>query len=107
MCIALKMRIKLLYSHIPPCRQTMLIGLLVFFCTIGHAVDRSSWDKDWRFTLADLPQMAQSNYDDRGWRILDLPHDWAIEGDFYAGNPSGAIGGHYPEAWDGTENIWF
>ena len=29
-------------------------------------------------------------------RTLDLPHDWAIEGDFYAGNPSGAGGGALP-----------
>ena len=27
---------------------------------------------------------------------LCLPHDWAIEGDFYAGNPSGAGGGALP-----------
>ena len=25
-----------------------------------------------------------------------IPHDWAIEGDFYAGNPSGAGGGALP-----------
>lgn len=96
MCIALKMIMKLLHSYIPCYRQTMLIWLLVFFCIIGRAVDRSPWDKDWRFTLADLPQMAQNNYDDRRWRILDLPHDWAIEGDFYVSNPSGAVGGALP-----------
>ena len=25
---------------------------------------------------------TQENYDDAAWRNLDLPHDWAIEGDF-------------------------
>ena len=42
----------------------------------------------------DAPQ--QSTFDDRDWRLLDLPHDWAIEGDFYAKNPSGATGGALP-----------
>ena len=40
--------------------------------------------------------MASPKYNDTHWRILDLPHDWAIEGDFYAGNPSGAGGGALP-----------
>ena len=40
--------------------------------------------------------MSQVDYDDSGWRRLDVPHDWAIEGDFYAGNPSGAGGGALP-----------
>src|SRR4030095_16855868 len=25
---------------------------------------------------------VQSGFDDRGWRRLDLPHDWGIEGPF-------------------------
>ena len=25
---------------------------------------------------------TQSNFNDRGWRLLDLPHDWGIEGPF-------------------------
>src|SRR3712207_9036932 len=40
--------------------------------------------------------MEQSRYDDTAWRRLSLPHDWAIEGDFSVGNPSGASGGALP-----------
>ena len=40
--------------------------------------------------------MANPDYNDSFWRLLDVPHDWAIEGDFYAGNPSGAGGGALP-----------
>lgn len=40
--------------------------------------------------------MANADYNDSHWRKLSLPHDWAIEGDFYAGNPSGAGGGALP-----------
>jgi beta-galactosidase len=54
------------------------------------------WDAQWRFALADSPEMAQLSYDDSAWRVLNLPHDWAIEGNFYVKNPSGAVGGALP-----------
>jgi beta-galactosidase len=40
--------------------------------------------------------MAKADYNDSWWRQLDVPHDWAREGDFYVGNPSGAGGGALP-----------
>ena len=61
-----------------------------------QARERKNFDAGWRFILADSSQMATPTYNDAHWRILDLPHDWAIEGDFYAGNPSGAGGGALP-----------
>ena len=60
------------------------------------ARDRQNFDTNWRFILADTASMANPDYDDSFWRRLDVPHDWAIEGDFYAGNPSGAGGGALP-----------
>ena len=54
----------------------MLIGMT------AQARERQCFDKDWRFVLGDSVQMAQKNYDDSHWRLLDVPHDWAIEGDF-------------------------
>ena len=54
------------------------------------------FDKGWLFTLADSAGMEQVNYVDINWRHLDLPHDWAIEGDFSPANPSGASGGALP-----------
>ena len=59
-----------------------------------------SLDKGWRFHQGDIPfpvikghaatyenakagrasGAAATDYDDSSWRILDLPHDWAIEG---------------------------
>ena len=29
-----------------------------------------------------LSAATRANYNDKGWRTLDLPHDWGIEGDF-------------------------
>lgn len=31
-----------------------------------------------------VSMVAQPGYDDSGWRVVDLPHDWAIEGPFRA-----------------------
>ena len=68
----------------------VLVGLAV------QARERQCFDKDWRFVLGDSAQMSKVDYDDAWWRLLDVPHDWAVEGDFYAGNPSGAGGGALP-----------
>ncbi len=60
------------------------------------ARERQSFDKGWLFTLADSVGMEKIAYADVAWRHLDLPHDWAIEGDFLPSNPSGASGGALP-----------
>lgn len=61
-----------------------------------QARQRRNFDADWLFILGDSAQMSKPEYNDRHWRRLNLPHDWAIEGDFSAGNPSGAGGGALP-----------
>lgn len=42
---------------------------------------RLNIDAEWRFHLGDATGAAQVSYDDHGWRALDLPHDWSIEGE--------------------------
>lgn len=61
-----------------------------------QARERLNFDKGWLFTLADSAGMEKNDYADLTWRHLDLPHDWAIEGDFSPTNPSGASGGALP-----------
>ena len=58
--------------------------------------ERLSFNDDWRFSLGDDSLAAQLDYADSGWRELNLPHDWAIEGDFSKDNPSGTGGGALP-----------
>ncbi len=60
------------------------------------AREHQSFDKDWLFILADSSGMQKTAYPDGHWRSLNLPHDWAIEGDFSPSNPSGASGGALP-----------
>ena len=80
-----------------PRRLAFLVCLLSTLMGLqAGAHERLNFDKDWRFLLGDSAQMAKAEYNDSWWRRLDLPHDWAIEGDFYVGNPSGASGGALP-----------
>ena len=75
-----------------------LITVLLTFLALSasSARERINFDKGWRFTLGDNMNMAEVEYNDSQWRLLDLPHDWAIEGSFSADNPSGAGGGALP-----------
>ena len=57
---------------------------------------RESFNKDWKFTLGDVKEGQAPGFDDSHWRILDLPHDWSIEGKFDAKNPAGTGGGALP-----------
>ena len=76
--------------------------LLILFIALTAATFRAearekiNFDKGWKFALADSTQMSHANYDDASWRTLNLPHDWAIEGDFSATAPSGNSGGALP-----------
>ena len=60
------------------------------------ARERINFDKGWRFALADSVQMSALDYNDSKWHTLNVPHDWAIEGDFSASAPSGNSGGALP-----------
>lgn len=77
-------------------KKTILSLLSLLLTITATARDVRNFDDNWLFTLGDAAAMAQPDYDDSGWRRLNVPHDWAIEGDFYASNPSGASGGALP-----------
>ena len=73
----------------------------ILACAIGcmltaQARDRQNFDNGWRFVLADSAQMSKTDYHDTHWRALNLPHDWAVDGDILCSNPSGAGGGALP-----------
>ncbi len=68
------------------------IQLFVLFCIIGTfsvsllkaQTDNPRivipFDKGWHFWLGDDPSAKQANFDDSHWQILNIPHDWSIEG---------------------------
>ena len=76
----------------------ILIFLFALYSTGLGAREVINFNKDWKFCLnieADK-NPAVPEFDDSGWRTLDVPHDWAIEGDFDEHNPSGTGGGALP-----------
>src|SRR5665811_1302488 len=44
--------------------------------------DEINFNFDWKFYKGDIPNGQSVLLDDSGWRILDVPHDWSIEGEF-------------------------
>ena len=77
-------------------KKIFALAILLLGAQSLSARDCQSFDKDWLFVLADSAGMQNSEYSDGHWRRLNLPHDWAIEGDFSPSNPSGASGGALP-----------
>lgn len=53
-------------------------------------------DMNWRFFLGDPADAQAPSFDDSGWRTVDLPHDWSIEGAPDEKNLTGSGGGYFP-----------
>src|SRR6266480_298696 len=75
-----------------------LAAFLALLVVPSPAAERRTldFDRGWRFHLGDLSGAEAPGFDDSGWRTLDLPHDWSIEGAFSDTNPAGANGGALP-----------
>jgi beta-galactosidase len=67
-------------------RSTLALVLLVFLsAALLNAQEARKVQKindAWRFCLGDIMAASEYEFDDSGWRILDLPHDWSIEQEF-------------------------
>ena len=50
-------------------------------------------DQDWKFHHGQIENAFQPEFDDEGWRKLDLPHDWTVEMPLDSTHPSGTAGG--------------
>jgi beta-galactosidase len=54
------------------------------------------FNADWRFHLGEIPGFFVPEFDDSAWRLLQVPHDWSVEGQFAKDNPNGVSGGFLP-----------
>ena len=72
--------------------------MLLWACSSVSVSPREKicFNDNWSFSLSDNPKASETDFDDKEWRVLNLPHDWAIEGDFSKDNPSGTGGGALP-----------
>jgi beta-galactosidase len=58
--------------------------LITNICLAESARTYLDFDLDWLFSRGDFSSSAMPAFDDSGWRKLNLPHDWSIEGPFDA-----------------------
>jgi beta-galactosidase len=78
------------------------VFLVIISCISGFAqkqektLRKQLFDDSWKFFLGDTTAASLNNFDDKNWRILDLPHDWSIEGKLNPNNPMGRDGGYFP-----------
>jgi len=80
-------------------RFSAICGLFLLACASlsprAFAADSprvtQSLDGDWRFRLGEQPGANASGYDDRGWRSVDVPHDYVVEGSFEQTNRFPAV----------------
>ncbi|WP_259067134.1 glycoside hydrolase family 2 TIM barrel-domain containing protein [Mucilaginibacter sp. X4EP1] len=54
------------------------------------------FDYNWKFFQGDQTAAQARGFSDTGWRNLDLPHDWSIEGKIDPKNSTGGEGGYFP-----------
>jgi beta-galactosidase len=60
------------------------------------ARSRDTFDFSWKFLKGDSPGAQRPQFADAGWRDVDLPHDWSIEGPFDQNAPSSGAGAYLP-----------
>jgi beta-galactosidase len=75
--------------------------LSVFLATAAYGQSQSGrtiipFDNDWKFFKGDAPGADEKNFNDASWRLLNVPHDWSIEGPYDRNNPTGSGGGYLP-----------
>ena len=59
-------------------RKLLLALLLIIAAVRMDARDKQLFDNGWLFILGNNENMSKTDYDDSGWRHLNLRHDWAI-----------------------------
>ena len=62
----------------------------------GSPRQRLLMDYGWTFTTGDAVGAEAPSFDDSAWRIVDLPHDWSIEGPYDSAAVTTGRGGYLP-----------
>jgi beta-galactosidase len=80
--------------------------LLLFILRVSNGQptgrENQNFNFNWKFFKGDQPGAEKSDYNDSGWRTLDLPHDWSIEGPFSNGQAAPVF---YRVESDGTGKL--
>jgi beta-galactosidase len=79
--------------------RVLIFAVLISCCSpgvMGQGRTIGNFDGGWKFFLGDDERAKEPGYDDAAWRVLDLPHDWSIEGAFSKDNNTGQQEGGLP-----------
>jgi beta-galactosidase len=74
----------------------VVVFVLLQGCSQPEPRTHVSFNDGWKFALAAGNDLWQPGFNDSGWRELDLPHDWSIEGEFSEKHPASPGGGALP-----------
>ena len=83
-------------------KNTIYLALLSLIATLSACRSQDDprelqpLNDNWRFMLGASTSASMVDYDDARWKKVNLPHDWAIEGDFSQSHPAGVAGGALP-----------
>lgn len=72
------------------------LSLLLVLGGFSQGRTVADFDKGWSFHLGDVDGGEKTDLNATGWRMLNLPHDWSIEGQFSKDNPATPEGGALP-----------
>ncbi len=75
------------------------VVLCMALCSFTYGAkprSKVNFDHSWTFHLGDVTGAQNPGYNDSKWRVLNLPHDWSIEGKFSKDAPAGVGGGALP-----------
>jgi beta-galactosidase len=76
--------------------KNFILGFYLILAFVSHGQRSFIVNENWKFALGDKPGAENVEYNDQNWRILDLPHDWSIEGEYNENNSMGERGGYLP-----------
>jgi hypothetical protein len=65
--------------------STLLISMLLTLNFVYGQVSFGEPQKinnNWVYSAGDHPDAARPDFDDSNWRVLNLPHDWSVEGTY-------------------------
>lgn len=65
-------------------------------CDRQEARTTERFTENWRFSTGDFEEAHRPEFNDSSWRLLNLPHDWSIEGKFDENHPATVGGGALP-----------
>ncbi|MEX2336500.1 MAG: sugar-binding domain-containing protein [Fulvivirga sp.] len=83
-------------------KQLLILILIISGCSAQNGPAPNNpreiidFDFNWRFHLGAVDDAYNSSFDDTNWRLLNLPHDWSIEGNYNSVNATGISGGFLP-----------